>query len=246
MYKSVLICLLGFAIQSMSQDGYEVYRYFNSLTSCSDTNAYMEDFNCVYVKVEFPIFNNDNAGLNDIVKIFIFQNFFEKPYNNFDVYSKEFFEEYLKEQQLYKSPEWWYTIGIDTVIISNRINSISIGSYKYMGGAHGVSRIVTLNYDKETGRILDLDNIFITDYESKLNSIMNMLVKNKEVNTNYFDYNNYSYDNINTRFLIGTSGLIFKFDWYDEAYRNGAGEILFIPYKHLKNILNQEYYFLMN
>jgi hypothetical protein len=146
----------------------------------------------------------------------------------------------------YKSPKWWYTIGIDTVIITNKIIAVSFGSYIYMGGAHGGSKTVTMNYEKETGRILDLDKIFVSDFESKINNILNNMIKRKSKPIDFFDYNNYAYNNINSRFLLGKKSIIFKFDWYDETYRSGAGECLIVSYDLLKNIFNPEYSYLNN
>lgn len=244
--RRILICMILLYIPLNAQERYEIKKYFNSLTSCSDTNASSEEYDCVYFKIEYPYFIDDNNGsLNEIIKIFIYQNYFDKPYNNFDIYSKEFFQEYEKSQLSYKSPDWWYTVSFDTtIIITNRIIAISFGSYKYMGGAHGAAKITTLNYEKETGRVLDLDNLFLSDYEIRLNDIMNSQLKEKSQKIYFFDNNNYSYDNINSRFLLGQKEIIFKFDWYDEAFRNGAGDELRIPYSLLKNILSPEYSYL--
>ena len=247
-FKSILVFLIIFSFDVLyTQTDYEVVRYFNSLSHCSDSNAYMEDFDCVYLKVEYPRLLNCNCiETNDIILSFVYSNFFDKSYNNFNDYSKEFFEYYSNTQEIYEAPGWFYTIGIDTIIVSERIVSISLGSYKYMGGAHGVSKMVTLNYDKETRRILDFGSIVNEGSKSNVNTILNSYINSKAGDLDFFDPEMYNYGEIGSRFIMSSNAFIFKFDFYDEIYRKSGNYDLIVPYKSLQRYINPQYKFLLD
>ncbi len=248
-----IIFILSYML-AFTQNNYKVVKYFNSIENCTDNDAYMEDIDCVYLRVYYPIFTeSDNNSFNDLVLSFVYKSFFNKPYNNFDKYAKEFFNEYKKFQSDYNDLKWWHNISIDTVICSEKIIAISFSSYFYAGGAHGANKIVTMNYNKTDSRLIDLNDIFIDNYEEAFNNVLNRIVKLQVENDNgikyekkidFFNYENYAYDNLFNRVILGTNKILIHLDYYDECYRMGANYLLEVPYASVKNLLQPEYRYL--
>lgn len=254
-YFFIILLVLSVNL-SYCQNDYKIEKYFKSLDGCQNTEGYFEDLDCVYFRVYYPSFTNpDNSPVNDLVLPFIYKNFFRYPYNNFDKYAQEFFKEYNKSQLEYQSLKWFYDVRVDTIIFNDKIIAISFGSYIFYGGAHGVNKIVTMNYDKTNSRIIDLNDIFIGEYEDKFNKVLNKIVKSQKSNEDVFTYEKeidffypeiFSYDNINNRIIIGKNAIIIYLDYYDECFRMGAKTPLIVPYSLIKTLLTKEYKNLAN
>lgn len=95
-------------------------------------------------------------------------------------------KEYQKQGEDYTYPFQFYA---DYNITENNgeILSFYIDYYQFTGGAHGMTKRIAYNLDRRTGKILNLDNLFVEDYDYK--TIINKEIR-KQINgekEKYFD-----------------------------------------------------------
>lgn len=247
-----LFCFHNFIIP---QDDFIMQRFFKSSNTCLNEDKDPEEMGCNFVRIIYPQFKESKYSnkLNKAILAMITSTFWEGIYtndNSFDEYTTQFFTEYEKSKYKYFSPmDWFHSIEIYVENNNEKLTSLHLGSYYYLGGAHGCIRTITLNYDKINNKVLDLDDFFNPFYEPELNLILNQLaneelIKNEksvlDKELDFFDASNYYYNDINKRFIIKQNSIIFYFDHYD-SFRLLLKLNLEIPYYLLNSILNNKY-----
>ncbi|MCX6157262.1 MAG: DUF4163 domain-containing protein [Ignavibacteriae bacterium] len=252
----VLFLMVLISRNSFSQNDYKIEKYFKSLEACPDSSKDWEEMVCTYVRIEYPVFLNSqfSSKLNQLTKSLIHSFFFERYYNSFDDYSEQFFQDYWKDQLELHTSIWSTDIFVNIIWNSDKLISLAAESYHFTGGAHGWGRTRTLNYNKEFNRVIFLSDIFdlYPDCKSKLNRIFNerlnderkKIGKNKQIDEiDFFEASNYSYDDINKRFLIDKDSLVILLDYYDEmeGSRIGASISGFkIPFSLLSHLIKKD------
>lgn len=106
---------------------------------------------------------------------------------------------------------------------NNRILSMYIDYYQFTGGAHGITERATYNIDVDSGKIIELGNLFKKDYDYRSiinNEINNQISRNPEV---YFE-GDYGFNGIkvNHDYFIENDNLVIQFQHYEIApYSSG-------------------------
>jgi hypothetical protein len=151
--------------------------------------------------------------------------------------------EYSDEYNIDYNIGWSNHFNILMSLNFNRVLSLQYNAYFYMGGAHGSFNIEFINYDLETGNEITLENIFIKNYEKKLNPIAEKIFRKKykyklkqdlEKEGFWFLDNKFT---LNKNFGFTPEGILFQFNQYEIApYAMGIFDVV-IPYSDLKEII---------
>ena len=116
----------------------------------------------------------------------------------------------------------------------------------FEGGAHGVNQRMTMNFENKTGRLLELEDIFVPGFESQLNPILQKALSEKVGVTNLKELQDkgylFSMEMFPSKnFLLSDETISFIYNPYEIAsYDKGETE-LNIALSALKNILKPEY-----
>jgi hypothetical protein len=116
----------------------------------------------------------------------------------------------------------------------------------FEGGAHGVNQRMTMNFENKTGRLLELQDIFVPGFESQLNPILQKALTEKVGAKDYRDLQDKGYL-FQTKmfpsknFLLSDETITFIYNPYEIAsYDKGETE-LNIALSALDSILKSEY-----
>lgn len=116
----------------------------------------------------------------------------------------------------------------------------------YEGGAHGINQLITLNFEKKTGRQLTLADIFATGYEQPLKNILLKALKTKTGSSTISALKNkgylYSMDIFpSENFILGDETITFVYNPYEIApYSKGSTELI-IPYSDVDKLLKNSF-----
>lgn len=117
-----------------------------------------------------------------------------------------------------------------------------IESYVYEGGAHGYNAVSYFNFSRNSGKRLQLNDVFKPEYEKPLTQLLlDALMKKLDVHSmeelkgeGYLDWTD-MYPSAN--FLMGKDSIKFRYNAYEIApYACGSTELT-IPYTALKDLL---------
>ncbi len=167
------------------------------------------------IHVEYPVF----SGLeNPVVEVFI-NTYIENEVNRYT----EDFESFVAES--WTSPSgapFQLHITFDVKYSKTPFISVVLYIYRFEGGAHGITNVISLNFDTTSGKLLRLKDIFEAgfDYESVIKS--EILSKIEETPENFFEeavgcVKNDKLDDRN--FALTEDGLIIIFEEYELAPR---------------------------
>ncbi|MGM9973604.1 MAG: DUF3298 and DUF4163 domain-containing protein [Clostridiaceae bacterium] len=115
--------------------------------------------------------------------------------------------------------------------------SLTITYYQYTGGAHGISQVISHNYDLASGNRLELKDIFKKDYnyQEVINKVIKEAIAKKPEE---FFPDAFQGISENQNFYIGREGITIYFQNYEIApYTAGNPEFL-IPYSIIREGLN--------
>ena len=112
----------------------------------------------------------------------------------------------------------------------------------YEGTAHGINQLLTMNFDKKTGRHLALSDIFATGYEQQLTAKLLTALKEKTGSADLTELKEKGYLNSmdmfpTENFIIGEETLTFIYNPYEIAPYNMGMTELIIPYSDIEKIL---------
>lgn len=133
------------------------------------------------------------------------------------------------------------TIVLNMILNNEKNICIKKKFYYYsFGAAHGLGMCQYYNFDPKTGILLTLDNLFVNDYQTKLNSIgKNQFVKQNGKEGWFFDSEKQPFK-LNQNFALFPGGIKFQFQHYEIGpYVAGLPEV-FIPFSKIKNLLTEK------
>jgi hypothetical protein len=210
--------------------------------------------NCAKIKIEYIELKNlpDLSAMEKInTKI---QNELlrpigrEKDNKNFEELMQNFIDEYnnFKKEFPESHQEW----EIERIAVKNfddeNIFSCKSSEYSYLGGAHPNTYLTFTNFNLNSGEIIDLSDILITEFLTELNNIAEPIFRKEKDLTEdinlteagfWFDDDKFS---VNNNFSIGKDGLNFVYNNYEiTAYTRGPTE-LFIPYYSIKKLIKPD------
>ena len=169
----------------------------------------------------------------------------EKNNSNSEELMQNFIDEYknFKKEFPESQQEWEIERKAVNNFKDDNILSCTISEYSYLGGAHPNTFLTVINFNLNSGEILNLPDILIDEYLDELNNIAEPIFrKEKELTEDInlteagfrFDDDKFGVSN---NFTIGKDGLTFYYNSYEiTAYAYGPTE-LFIPYKSIKKLI---------
>lgn len=148
-----MFCLILFVFSLNAVGAAETY-YYDAVGGATESNSMAavekEAVHCE-LKIDFPIFE-DVPALNAIVSKTV-----KSQITSFwnDYYS-------VSPDDMAKSPtarNFELVIGYDDIIRDGNYISFVLSVYEYMGGAHGLTQLVPVNYDIKTKKLVSLADV---------------------------------------------------------------------------------------
>lgn len=134
---------------------------------------YNEDFDFLTARISFPEFEN-NEVLNKQIRNSIMSN-----YNNFKNFAKVSWTE-INELNSKNSkttlPPYEFIVKFE-VYGTKKIISVLIENYVFSGGAHGNTTLKSYNFDKTTGKFLNITEVLNLSYDEISQKCREMLSK---------------------------------------------------------------------
>ena len=221
---------------------------------CSDTNSPVYDMklDVKYAKggsedmrkivndaITAKIFNLHNVDLKAAVDSFVNEN--SHTYIN-DM--RPLYEE--DKCDIDKMPIYQHEAIINTRTEDGKEGIVTyyINMYNFTGGAHGLEQLLTLNFDKTTGKTITLDDVMVTGYQMRLNELLQKALLEKadckdinELHDKGYLFSMEMYPSNN--FVLGKDGITFIYNPYEIApYALGRIELT-LSYSTLEPIMKK-------
>lgn len=231
----------------------KILEYSNKFYLTSDTT---KGGLSLSIQVEMPVkFHNKNVL--DTIRKQLISRIFGEEYQSLPLDSvipafansqrDDYLENNLAMLKLLKKDSPYnfnYEHNIEAFALWDDQNIFSYGIKRYvsMGGAHGLSNHILLNFDLKTGEQITEKNLFKDNYKEFLTELLinRLIEENKELSSiDDLKKTDYWVDSIrpNSNFYITDEGISYIFNPYEiSPYYVGETEI-FLPYARLKNIL---------
>lgn len=114
--------------------------------------------------------------------------------------------------------------------------SYSLTSYTYMGGAHGGTAILGLNFDRKTGDTISEDDIFAYGYEEKLSDALRSHLKSS-LSTEEYDMLFTTDITPNGNFILSKAGITYIYGQYEIGpYVCGIIKVT-VPWEEIQSLL---------
>jgi hypothetical protein len=132
------------------------------------------------------------------------------------------------------------TTSVSLVTNENDILCIYVGTEEFSGGAHPNHWGAAINFDITTGNEISPDQVFISGYEKKLNSVAEKLfIKANGAENWNFEPGKFA---VSSSYSLSRGGITFHWDPYEIGpYMMGAPEV-FIPFSSVKELLKPNGY----
>lgn len=210
----------------------------NEIVANIDTQTITKNNKYINSVINIPIIITSNKEINQSINDKI-----RGDIMNFYVESQKEAQSYYQD---YEDTANKFIANADFDVKKNSDNmlSISIEYYKYSGGAHGYTEIITYNIDMLTGKDLKLNDLFKAnvDYKSVIdNEIRKQIEALMKKDESYVGVYEFKGIDLNQKFYIQDDNLVIYFDLYDIApYAAGFPEFN-INVKVINHILKEEY-----
>ena len=224
-----------------------------ALTKDANSPAYEMNINVKYVKegsedirksvndaITAKIFNLHYVDISAAVDSFV--------NGNASSYMKDMLPLYTEDNRdIDKRPIYEYAADIKTRTEDGREGIVTyfIDMYNFEGGAHGLQQLLTLNFDKTTGKTLTLEDMLVPGYKVKLNELLQKALMKKadckdinELHDKGYLFSMEMYPSNN--YVLGKDGITFIYNPYEIApYALGRIELT-ISYDALEPLLKKE------
>jgi hypothetical protein len=222
------------------------YSYHTIKHRASDCDT-KPDSGCTVAEVIYPEFKNSKT-LNDSVKNRLFNLFWADTTPEADTdmqkYASGFINIYEQNKNSADVKGRIFTLQSHAKVIrqDSSLTTLEIGGYMFQGGAHGATVTCLFNWNTKANKVIGLSDIFVKDYEAKLNEIADTIFRKQEklsdtssLAHDYFFKNNQFA--LNNNFLITPVGIRFLYNQYEiKPYAAGQTNLL-IPYTKIKSLL---------
>ncbi len=203
-------------------------------TCDTDTSIY-----CTQVNFAFPVFaGTANASLlNRLVKKELLTIYLKDSVSNdLDTHAESFIADYKNIKERFEKAFGWQS-SLNSEIIRTDSNLLVMETIVelYTGGAHGTYEVYYSNIDTAQIKLLKLEDVFSSGFESTLNELIKQEIgastsHNLDTETFY-----------NSNFGLLDQGVKFYFNAYEIApYADGPTEV-FISYDRLNDILKSSF-----
>ncbi|OCX51496.1 hypothetical protein BEL04_15845 [Mucilaginibacter sp. PPCGB 2223] len=201
------------------------------------------DSGCSVAMIKYPVFNNQDV-LNDSVTQKILTLFDAHPDKDLQTRAKRFIGEYVAFKKTKKHSLLPFSLNLYGQVVrqDSSLLTLETGGSTFSGNAHPIEQTIFTNWNTAAQKQIDLDDIFIRGYLSKLTKIADSIFRKNEnlkdtsslARDYFFKGNKFS---LNNNFLITPLGIRFLYNEYEiKPYAAGTTN-LFIPYITIKTLL---------
>ncbi|MCX7833785.1 MAG: DUF3298 and DUF4163 domain-containing protein [Ignavibacteria bacterium] len=206
--------------------------------------------NCTYILFDYAKISEGNfkdeinSSINDEI-IKISNQFLEgSKSKSIEEVSELFLRDY--SNFISKNPKsetiWMMEVRGKVENYTPKILCYSISNVNFLGGAHPNTMFRYINFDRKTGKVISLNDIFTVGFESKLNTILDRVIRQNYMLKPEDDLRDKVglFENkieFNNNFAITKHGIKFYYNPYEIApYSVGFIELI-VPYSALEEIL---------
>ena len=223
-----------------------------ALTADTNSPAYEMKLNVKYVKegsdemrksvndaITAKIFNLHNVDIKMAVDSFVNENSHTYINDMLPLYKED-------KRDIDKMPIYQHEAIINTRTEDGKEGIVTyyINMYNFTGGAHGLEQLLTLNFDKTTGKTITLDDVMVTGYQMRLNELLQKALLEKadckdinELHDKGYLFSMEMYPSSN--FVLGKDGVTFIYNPYEIApYALGRIELT-LSYSTLEPIMKK-------
>lgn len=236
------------------QLAFESIKVDKKVALCSDTNSPVYDMklDVKYAKggsedmrkivndaITAKIFNLHNVDLKAAVDSFVNENSHTYINDMLPLYEED-------KRDIDKMPIYQHEVIINTRTEDGKEGIVTyyINMYNFTGGAHGLEQLLTLNFDKTTGKTITLDDVLVTGYQMRLNELLQKALLEKadckdinELHDKGYLFSMEMYPSSN--FVLGKDGVTFIYNPYEIApYALGRIELT-LSYSTLEPIMKK-------
>lgn len=213
---------------------------------------------CARVSVDFPLATNGESlikeKINNVTKqkvlesLAVFSEHDSKLIVDLDAAMAEFiklYESYVTDSDFFTIP-WELKINGEVLFQSQNTVSLRLDNSSYTGGAHPNQYTTLLNFNTETGNLIQLKDVVRDINEFKIIAEELLLGKNKKKEDEVSDHpvielTSDSYFMLPENFSIQEDGILLFYNPYEASdYANGSLTFL-ISYDELKPILSENF-----
>ena len=227
----------GFAIITSLKAERENCKYADKYKKTPREDGTYWDTVCSSIKINYLTVQAKNTAASEKINKDIIKRVCGNETNNSRLTS---IEDLLRTVQS-TSPEDGFNTEISVLVNTNENDILSLNfgnSNYYFGAAHGNYDAQAVNYNLKTGEIIELKEILVAGYKSKLDKIAAPLFY-KEHGREGWEFTN-GYFELNTNFAITPAGLEFSYNPYEIGpYMMGAPSVV-IPYKSISLLIRPE------
>ena len=231
--------------------------HFNNATlQKSSSGCATQSNDCAKVMVEYPVMVSGDSivrtKVNALTKqkviesLAVFSDHHQKLVVNIDSAMAEFielYEDYITDSNFFTIP-WELKIRGQVVHQSEELVCLRLDNSSYTGGAHPNNYTTLLNFNTQTGHLIQLKDV-VKDVEEFKNIAEEILLgkkKPKEPSDEpIIELTSDSFFTLPENFAIQEDGILLYYNPYEASdYANGAISFL-ISYDELKAILSKEF-----
>ncbi|MGM9734256.1 MAG: RsiV family protein [Prevotella sp.] len=245
-------CTGAYTTEQLTFDSIKVEKRV-PLTKDADSPAYEMSINVKYVKdgsedirksvndaITAKIFNLHYVDISAAVDSFVNGNATSYKNDMLPLYEED-------KRDIDKKPIYEYAADIKTRTEDGKEGVVTyfIDMYNFEGGAHGLSQLLTLNFDKTTGKTLTLEDVLVPGYKVKLNALLQKALMQEadckdinELHDKGYLFSMEMYPSSN--YVIGKDGITFIYNPYEIApYALGRIELT-VSYNDMADLMKKE------
>jgi len=233
--------LMEIAVDTLA---YEMNRIFRTEANCLES----DDKDCAKITINYITFlEAPSDSVLEKLNMNLLDELRGEGYTNVIAYANGFIRDFVKDKAEIPNMATW-NAEIDQKVLFNSPDFICIetNQFTYTGGAHGIYGTSYENYDRNTGDLIQLADLFVPNFEKRLAVIgeryfrQSMAISTAES----FDQTGYTFPNdefyLPQNFGLTKEGITFLYSIYEIApYAQGEQEFT-IPYGELRDLLKKD------
>lgn len=222
---------------------YEMNRIFRTEADCAES----EDKDCAKISINYITFlEAPSDTVLDKLNMNLLDELRGEGYTNVVAYANGFIRDFVKDKAEIPNMATW-NAEIDQKVRFNTPDFICIetNQFTYTGGAHGIYGTSYENYDRNTGDLIQLTDLFAPNFEKQLIATGEKYFRQSMAipAAASFDQTDYTFPNnqfyLPKNFGLTQEGITFLYSIYEIApYAKGEQEFT-IPYGELKDLLKK-------
>lgn len=223
---------------------YEMNRIFRTEADCVES----DDKDCAKIAINYITFlEAPSDSVLDKLNMNLLDELRGEGYTNVVAYANGFIRDFVKDKAEIPNMATW-NAEIDQKVRFNTSEFICIetSQFTYTGGAHGIYGTSYENYDRNTGELIQLTDLFVPNFEKQLITMGEKYFRESMAisATESFDKTDYTFPNdqfyLPQNFGLTKEGITFLYSIYEIApYAKGEQEFT-IPYSELKGLLKKD------